>query len=245
MANPFEKCTRLCVSRAPAIGFLALLAAAPLHAQQPDVEAIIHALDAENQSRFESVLSFTDVEHYAVFRGDDQQHPAAEMTVRMTYKKGSGKTYQILSQSGSALVMKYGLRPLLDNEKAINDPAKVAESWFTSANYDMKLKAGITQIIDGRACIALAITPLRKATNMVEGTLWIDARDHTQVEVEGIASKSPSIFAGTTHMVRHYANMQGYAMAIHARAESSSMLFGHTVITIDYSDYHFNIRPAP
>lgn len=233
----------LWVSRVPAIGFLASLATVAPLAQQPNAVAIIHGLDAENQSRFDNVLSFTDVEHYAVFRGDDHEHPAAEMTVRMTYRKGSGKTYQILSQSGSALVMKYGLRPLLDNEKALNDPAKVAESWFTSANYEMKLKPGVTQTIDGRPCIALAIKPLRKAPNMVEGTLWIDARDHTQVEVEGIASKSPSIFAGTTHMLRHYANMQGYAMAIHARAESSSMLFGRTVITIDYSDYHFQLRP--
>lgn len=243
MANTLGECMHLWVPRAPAVCFLALLAVTAALAQQPDAVAIVHALDAENQSRFDNVLSFTDVEHYAVFRGADQEHPAAEMTVRMTYRKGSGKTYEILSQSGSALVMKYGLRPLLDNEKVINDPAKAAESWFTSANYEMELKPGVTQTIDGRPCIALAIKPRRKATNMVEGTLWIDARDHTQVEVEGIASKSPSIFAGTTHMLRHYANMQGYAMAIHARAESSSMLFGRTVITIDYSDYHFQLRP--
>jgi hypothetical protein len=37
--------------------------------------------------------------------------------------------------------------------------------------------------------------------------------------------------------------MRGYAMAIHARTESSSSLFGKTVITIDYSDYRFQIRP--
>jgi len=33
-------------------------------------------------------------------------------------------------------------------------------------------------------------------------------------------------------------------MATHARAESSSMLFGRTVVVIDYSDYHFELRPA-
>ena len=43
-------------------------------------------------------------------------------------------------------------------------------------------------------------------------------------------------------MMRRYANMQGYAMATHARAESSSMLVGRTVIVIDYSDYHFQFR---
>ncbi|HEY2467712.1 MAG TPA: hypothetical protein VGI45_07710 [Terracidiphilus sp.] len=228
-----------------AIGLLLTVGSNLLHAQIPDTAAIVRALDAENQSRYEHVLSFTNVEHYAVFRGDDQVHPAAEMTVRMTYRKGTGKSYQILSQSGSQLVMKYGLRPLLDNEKALNDPARVAQSWFTSANYDMKLKPGVVQTIDGRPCIALAISPLHKAPNMVDGTLWIDARDHTLVEVEGVASQKPSIFAGTTHMMRRYANMTGYAMATHARAESSSMLFGRSVVTIDYSDYKFQISKTP
>ena len=214
-------------------------------AQVPDASAIVHALDAENQSRYEHVLSFTDLEHYVVFRGDDQVHPAAEMTVRMTYRKGSGKTYQILSQSGSALVLKYGLRPLLENEETINDPARVAQSWFTPANYEMKLKPGVTQTIDGRPCVAMAITPLHKGPNMIEGTLWVDARDRTQVQVEGVASEKASIFAGATHMLRRYANMQGYAMATHAHAESSSTLFGRTVINIDYSDYHFQISGKP
>jgi len=37
--------------------------------------------------------------------------------------------------------------------------------------------------------------------------------------------------------------MTGYAMATHAHAESSSFLFGRTAVTIDYSDYHFQMRP--
>lgn len=223
-----------------AFSFMAMPAA--FLPQQPDASAIIRALDAENQSRYDRVVSFTDVEHYAVFRGADQvQQPAAEMTVRMTYRKGSGKSYQILSQSGSNLVINHGLRPLLENEKNLNDPARVAQSWFTSTNYEMKPKPGVTQTIDGRSCVAVAITPRYKAPNMIDGTLWIDMRDHTLVQVEGVASKSPSIFAGKTHMMRRYANMQGYAMATHARAESSSMFFGRTVVTIDYSDYHFQI----
>jgi hypothetical protein len=230
-------------ARALIVGVLASIAVTgAADGQQPDPAAIIRDLDTANQSRFENVLSFTDIEHYSVFRGADQTNAAAQMTVKVTYKKGVGKTYEILSQSGSGLVIKYGLRPLLDNEKAVNDPAKVTQSWFTSANYEMNLKPGVTQIIDDRPCLAFAIKPRHKAPQMVEGTLWLDARDHSLVEVEGIASKSPSIFAGTTHMMRRYTNMQGHAMATRARAESSSLLFGRTVVTIDYSNYHFEIR---
>ena len=225
--------------------FAAVIAVVPQFAQQPDAAAIIRDLDAANQARFDNVLSFTDVEHYAVFRGGDQTHPATEMTVKMTYKKGSGKDYVILSRSGSSLIQKVGLQPLLDNEKAINNPAKVAQSWFTSANYEILLKPGITQSIDNRQCVALSITPRHKAPNMIYGTIWIDAESHTLVHVEGIASRSPSVFAGTTKMMRRYANMHGYAMATHARAESSSPLFGRTVVVIDYSDYHFDLRGSP
>jgi hypothetical protein len=188
------------------IGFLWLpTAIAVAAALQPEVAAIIRDLDSANQSRFDNVLSFTDVEHYTVYRGNDQAHPAAEMTVRTSYTKGIGKSYDIVSQSGSSLIQKVALLPLLDSEKAINVPAKVAQSWFTSSNYEMKLQPGITQTIDNRLCLALAITPRHKAPNMIEGTLRVDVGDHTLVEVEGSPSKSPSIFAGTTKMMRRYA----------------------------------------
>jgi hypothetical protein len=219
-----------------------LLTTAVAPAQQPDAAVVIRDLDAANQSRFDNVLGFTDVEHYTVFRGDDQTHPAAEMTVRITYAKGIGKSYIILSQSGSSLIQKVGLQPLLDSEKAINDPARVAQSWFTSANYEMNLQPRNRQVIDGRTCVALSITPRHRAPNMIEGTIWVDVGDYTLLKVEGTSSKSPSVFAGTTRMTRRYAKMHGHAMATQARAESSSKIFGRTVIVIDYSDYHFQLR---
>ncbi|HXS78188.1 MAG TPA: hypothetical protein VN753_18565 [Terracidiphilus sp.] len=212
-------------------------------AQRPDPAAVIRDLDAANISRHNNLLEYSNVEHYAVYRGKDRR-PAAEMTVRVTYKKGVGKSYTILKQSGSGIVLKFGLHPLLENERAINDPAKVAQSWFTSSNYDMKLKPGVTRVIDGRNCLAVAISPRHKAPNLVEGTLWVDTHDHTLVEVEGVASKKPSVFAGTTTMMRRYVKMTGYAMATHAHAESSSFFFGHTAVTIDYSDYQFQFQTS-
>ncbi len=99
------------------------------------------------------------------------------MTVRDTYKKGEGKEYTVLSQSGSGIVLRFGLKPLLDNEKSINKPGNVEKSWFTSANYEMKLKAGGVQKLNGRDCYVLAVTAKRKAPNTINGTLWVDARD--------------------------------------------------------------------
>ncbi len=230
--------------RIPAALAAAALLTAPAHAQPVDAASIVQHVDAAVAARVANVAGFTDVEHYAVFRGGGETHPAAQMTVKVTYRSGAGKSYKVLSQSGSAIVLKFGLMPLLENEKAINDPKKVDNSWFTSANYEMKLLSAATQNVNGRACYSLAITPRHKAPNMIDGTLWVDAHDFSIVQVAGIASRSPSIFAGTTRMMRRYVNIDGYPMATHARAESDSRLFGRTVVVIDYGDYHLDLRSS-
>ena len=212
-------------------------------AQQLDANALVRRIDAANHARYDHILAYAVTEHYSVVRGNDPARPAAEITVLTTYHKATGKSYSIRSQSGSTIILRFGLRPLLDTEKAINNPATVQNSWFSSANYDMKLKPDPLQRIGDRDCVALAITPRRKAPNMIEGTLWVDPRDGTIAKVEGIASKRPNPFAGTTHMMRQYRNIDGYAMAIHARAESDSALIGRTVVLIDYSDYHLQMTP--
>ena len=166
------------------------------------------------------------------------------MTVRTEYKAETGKSYTIISQSGSGLIHKYVLVPLLDREKEINLPGIREHSWFTSANYEMKLKSGAVERLDERDCLALTIVPKRKAPNMIEGTLWVDAKDGSIVRIEGTASQSPSIFVGAAQVMRWYVSMNGYTMATHARATSDSFLLGRTIVTIDYRDYQFQLRPA-
>jgi hypothetical protein len=210
--------------------------------QEPNPAAVIRAVDAAVAARTENVLAFTDIEHYAVYRGSDETHPAAEMTVRDTYKKGVGKTFAVLSQSGSSILLHFGFRPLLENDQIINQPGNVEKSWFTSANYMMTLKTGGIQKLDGRDCFLLSINPKAQAPNLIIGAIWVDARDGTLVKVDGLASKNPSAFSGTTHMMRQYTNIDGYSMAVHARAESNSAVFGITVVTIDYSDYKLEVK---
>lgn len=220
------------------------ISAVPFAQSEPDGVAVIRSVDASVQSRFQNVLGFTDIEHYAVFRGKDETHPVAEMTVKDAYKKGVGKTYTVLSQSGSALIQRFGLKPLLENEEAINRPGNVELSWFNSANYEMKLKPGGVRRVDGRDCYVLDVTAKRKAPNTINGEIWVDARDGSIVKLDGVASKNPSAFAGATHLMRQYIEMQGYPMAVHARAESSSALIGRTVVMIDYSEYHLELAPV-
>lgn len=209
-----------------------------------DAADVLRHIDAAVLARVNRIAGYTVIEHYAVYHGDDQTHPTAEMTVKTTYQRDAGKSYQILSESGSGIVRKLGLYPLLENEKKINLPGNVEHSWITTANYEMKVEPGL-HLQGGRNCLRVSITPRQKAPNLIVGSIWVDSADYTIVRLEGVASKVPSVFAGTTHMMRQYANIQGFAMATHARAESSTFLYGKTVVTIDYSNYSIQTRNSP
>lgn len=207
--------------------------------------AVYQQIDAAVQQRVEDVAGFTDTEKYDVYRGKDETHPAAEITVKMTYRRGVGRSYQILSQSGSDLIRKFGLIPLLNAESHLSEPGTLEHSWFTTANYQMKLKSSEPEPLNGRQCYVLTIEPRHKAPNAIQGTLWVNADDGSIVKVEGVASRRPSILAGTTSMMREYRKIHGYAMATHARAESKSHIIGLTVVTVEYSQYHLNFDPSP
>ena len=226
------------------ISCIVLLRALPAAAQQLDPATVIRGIDAAVFARVNGIAGYTVTERYSVYRGSDENHPVSEMTVKTTYRKDAGKSYAVVSESGSAVIRRLGLDPLLEREKNLNLPGNVEHSWITSANYEMTLKTPTPQHLDGRECLVLAITPKRKAPNLIAGAIWVDANDYTIVRLEGVASKAPSVFAGTTHMMRQYAKVDGFSMATHARAESSPLLYGRTVVTIDYSNYDIQVRPT-
>lgn len=232
-------------SNAAVLIFLLCAGAGATKAQQIDNAAMLQKIDAAVKARLDGIAGYTDTEHYAVFRNKDEVHPVAEMTVKTTYKRETGKTYAILSQSGSAVIRNLVLGTILDNEQNVNQPGVREGSWITTANYEMQVKAGGIQKVDGRDCVAVTLTPRRKTPFLVEGTLWVEAKNGEIVKLEGKASKGSSLLTGPTQMMREYVDIGGFGEATHARAESDSFLFGPTVVTIDYRDYQIQLRTGP
>jgi len=236
---------RVSVVRAvAAVSFLVLFAIAAVQAQEPDNPSVVRGIDAAVMARIDGIAGYTVTEHYAVYRNKDEEHPVAEMTVKTTYKKETGKSYAIVAQSGSEIIRKLVLGAILDNEQRINQPGIREGSWLTSANYETNLKPGGTQRLDGRECLVLDISPKRKTPYLIQGTIWVDAKDYLIVQLQGTASKSSSVFTGATHVFRQYTTVNGFSMATHARATSDSFLFGQTIVKIDYQGYEIQLRSA-
>ena len=212
----------------------------PVAAQSAASQETLQKIDASVASRDQNLIGYTVTELYRVYRGSDKTHPAAEMTVKTTYQKDTGKSYVILSQSGSQLILKEILGRVLDSERLMTQPANRAQAVLTTANYTMSVKGEET--IDGHPCRIVSIVPKRSSPYLFRGTIWVDPQDGSIVKLDGTASKAASVLAGATQVSRQYANIEGLPMAVHASALAGSWLLGPTTIDIDYSGYQMTLR---
>jgi outer membrane lipoprotein-sorting protein len=224
---------------------LCLFQAVSAFAQVPDVFTVIRGVDSSVKDRLDRLAGYTVTEHYAVFRGHDTSKPTAEMLVRTTYRKETGKSYEILSQSGSSLWRNEVLKTLLENEQRMSRPGNVETALINSSNYEMKLDNNPAQMLNGRQCLVLDITPRRKSQYLFKGQLWVDAHDYAIVQLKGTAAKSAIFIANAAGVTRQYAEVENLPMATHAEAVSGSALLGQTVVKVDYSGYQMQLSGAP
>lgn len=215
----------------------------PLSAQTPDLGRIIQGVDASVKNRTDKLADYTVTEHYVVYRGQDETHAAAEMTVRTVYRKQTGKEYTILSQSGSTLMRDEVLASLLDHEKRLSQPENIETALIDSANYDMRLDPVRRASLSGRDCLLLDISPRRNSEYLFNGKLWVDANDFSIVQLQGTAAKSAFFLAKAAHVSRQYDRIDGLPMATHAEAVSGSAMLGQTTIKIDYLNYQIDLAP--
>ena len=234
-----------CLAVSIAITFLLFTGVRVVRAQVPDLASIIRGVDNSVKDRLDRLASYTVTEHYAVFRGHDDTKPTAEMVVKTTYRKESGKSYEILSQSGSALWRNEVLKTLLENEQKMSQPGNVETALINSANYEMKLNKTATATLNGRQSLVLDITPRRKSQYLFKGQLWVDAHDYSIVQLKGTAAKSAIFLANAADVTRQYAEFEDLPMATHAEAVSGSTLLGQTVVKVDYSGYQIQLLATP
>ncbi len=214
----------------------------PSNASRPSDQEIIQRIDAAVYQRFNAVTGYTVREQYALYRNGAPE-PSAQETIQTVYNRSTGKEYTAVAQSGSAIMRSAVIDHVLAGEKEVNLPANREAALITSRNYDLQPEPGAVDK-NGRQCIVVDLHPRHKSPHLFTGKAFVDATDFTVVRMEGAPSQSPSFFADETTVSRDYIKVNGYAMATHAEAHSHSLLFGNTLLTIDYSNYQMDLAPA-
>jgi hypothetical protein len=202
--------------------------AGPLNSAQ-----IVAQMNARDQARNMELKHYQSQRRYQVQYRGFSTTVAANMTVDVNYDIESGKSFQIVSQSGSKFLIEKVLKRAVDSEKeAFSTRASTA---LTPANYKFHL-AGSEAVL-GRPAYVLDVEPLVPSKFLYRGKIWVDAADFAVVKMETQPAKNPSFWISRT--IIHYtgAKTDGYWMPASVRSETSVRIGGAAVLTIDYGSY--------
>jgi hypothetical protein len=162
----------------------------------------------------------------------------AVMTVRLSYIKGSGKTFEVIGLQNAEGMSRKVLERLVQGEEETSRRKSQDDLAITKANYKFHVIAIVNEY--GRRCYVVELTPRHKSKYLIQGKAWVDADEFALVRVEGRPAASLSFWVGKPYIVQDFHKVGPFWMASHNRSESQSFLLGSSVLTIDYSNYQVN-----
>jgi hypothetical protein len=194
---------------------------------------IVEQMQRYNQARTQQLKHYHSVRHYQVEYQGFPAKLAAKMDVELNYDAKSGKSFRILSESGSKILCEKVLKRAIESEKEASQDRE--SSALTPANYRFSL-AG-SENLAGRPAYILNVAPLVPSKFLYEGKIWVDAADFALVKIEAKPAKSPSFWIARTHIHQSFARMGKFWLPQQNRSESKVRIGGTAAFTIDYGTY--------
>lgn len=193
---------------------------------------IVTEMQDHNLARANALKHYHSVRHYAVEYHGFAAKIAAKMEVEADYDIASGKSFRIVSQSGSKLLIDKVLKRLLESE---TDASKQHSTDLTAANYKFKL-AG-TESVAGRTNYVLDVEPLTDNKYLYRGKIWVDAADFALARIEASPAKNPSFWISSTEIHHRYTKTGNFWLPANNESDTSVRVGGKAVLTIDYGTY--------
>jgi hypothetical protein len=153
----------------------------------------------------------------------------------MEYRAPDRKTFATTSESGSGLVRRLALNPLIASEIDAASGKQHHDSAITPANYTLELLG--EQQVGPYRCIVVRATPKRQDKYLFEGKVWIDTQDYAVVRITGQPAKKLSFWLERVNFVREYQKIDGFWLPQKDETFVQVRMYGEKVLTIDHQNY--------
>lgn len=232
---------RLCLMLAVALGFgsgahgdsSALppsITTAPL-----SVDQVVNNLIHRDIERAQALRHYESRRVYRLsYRGFPSDREA-EMAVDATYDSPATKSFKVISQSGSKLVIDRVFKRLLDSEKEAAEPELHAHTLLNRDNYDFALTAFEPSAQSGQ--YVLTVVPKTKSKYLYRGKIWVDANDFAVTRIEAEPAQNPSFWTKKNEIHHDYMKVQDFWLPRRNESISYIRLGGRATLTIEYNDY--------
>jgi len=212
----------------------------PAHASPPvttslPLAQILALMEHHDQIQREGLKHYTAVRQYKVeYHGLGTLEAA--MKVEVDFDAASGKSFRIVSQSGSKILGEKVLKRAMDSEKEASQDSEATA--LTPTNYRFQLVG--SESLGGRPAYILSVEPLRESKFLYRGKVWVDAADFAVAKIEAAPAKNPSFWISRT-LIRYTSAKTGdFWLPQRSVSDSKIRIGGTAVLTIDYGAYQIN-----
>jgi hypothetical protein len=160
----------------------------------------------------------------------------ARMDVTTRYTAPGVKQFEIISQSGSKIIVNRVLKRLLDSERDASLPQNQAAVAIGPENYRFNLLGQI----EGQHgnCYRIHVEPIHPSKYLFRGEIWVNANDFAVERIDAELAKNPALWIiRKTHIQSSYEKIGEFWVPAFNRSQSTITLGGTATLTIQYTDY--------
>jgi hypothetical protein len=199
------------------------------------VDQVINNLVRNDKERAQALRHYESTRVYRLsyrgFPGDRD----AEMTVAATYDSPSTKSFRVISQTGSKLIVDRVFKRLLESEKEAAEPDMHARTLLNRANYDIALVG--YESSDKGSQYVLAVYPKTRSKYLYRGKVWVDGTDFAVTRIDAEPAQNPSFWTKKSEIHHEYMKVQDFWLPRRNESISYIRLGGRATLTIEYDNY--------
>jgi hypothetical protein len=206
----------------------------PYGQSTPSTDSIVQSLMAANARRAARLSGYRSKRIYKLdYTGIFGGH--AEMQVEATYRAPNQKTFKVLSESGSKLLIKHVLLKLLGSEEEAQQERNRKALELSPANYEFKLET--TEHTPAGDFYVLEVKPRKKTKYVYSGRIWVDARDFAVARMDGTPATNPSFWVSHVEIQYQWSRIDGFWLPVHNYSLTNVRMGGRAVLNVSYSEY--------
>jgi len=158
------------------------------------VDQVVDNLVRKDEERAQALRHYESTRVYRLsYRGFPGGRDA-EMTVEATYDSPSTKSFKVVSQTGSKLIIDRVFKRLLESEKEATEPEMHARMLLNRDNYDFALigfESSDVNSSDKGSQYVLAVYPKEKSKYVYRGKVWVDGTDFAVTRIDAEPAQNP------------------------------------------------------
>lgn len=198
-------------------------------------EQVVENLVRMNLERAQALQAFQSTRVYRLEYKGFPSGRTAEMVVKVKYQAPATKDFEIVSATGSKMLIDRVFKKLLQGEKDAFEAENQKRIAMNQENYEFTL-TGYEDTPRGPSYV-LSVKPRTKNKYLFQGTIWVDAEQFAIVRMEGEPAKNPSFWIKDTKIETLYVNVDDFWLPARNHSITAVRLGGHADFSIEYKDY--------